>query len=106
MGSHEPRRRQTLAMSVWRVRFSSGPPFMKKKDVTYKQCVMEKPTEKGFMRHVAWIPKQFAVIGKILRIDGFGDGWKVCSNGTAEISFDEANSRSQLHKKTRKASDV
>lgn len=67
---------------------------------------MEKPTEKGFSRHVAWIPSKFAMLGKILRIDGYGDGWEVVSAGKNAISFDEANQASQMHKKTRKASDI
>ena len=41
--------------------------------VVYQQCLV---TRKG-ITDICWLPKKFAVLGKCLRIDALGDGWKV-----------------------------
>lgn len=74
---------------------------MKRKDANYRQCALQK----GDSHHMAWIPEQFAVVGKFIKIKE-DDGWEVkfVSDGTR--TAEEANQASQLYKKTRKASDV
>ena len=67
---------------------------------------MQKPCEKGMKEHVAWIPKQFAVVDKIIDIDWYGKGWKVISASTVEKTAKEADNMSQMYKKTRRASDI
>ena len=76
------------------------------KKTNYKQCTMEKKTAKGFSKHTAWIPTKFAKVGKYIQIDGHGDGWQVTTAGTVETNQEQADKASQMHKKTRKASDI
>ena len=45
----------------------------KAKKATYQQCRIAK----GEREAVCWIPQEHAVLGKYLRIDSLGDGWKV-----------------------------
>ena len=80
---------------------------MKNKNVKYKQCVMKKPSANGMREHIAWIPKQFAVKGKIIDIDGYGKGWEVVfDGGDNELSAKNDDAMSQMYKKTRRASDI
>ena len=75
---------------------------MKTKDVRYVQCALKRINS----HQMAWIPEQFAVVGKFLKIKA-ENGWEVVgvSDGKSR-SAAEANEASQLYKKTRKASDV
>lgn len=74
---------------------------MKRKDARYRQCALQK----GNSHHMAWIPEQFAVEGKFIRIKD-DDGWRVNSVGSDVKTAVEADDLSQLHKKTRRASDI
>lgn len=52
----------------------------------YRQCDLRKKTATGEIRQVSYIPSEFAVVGKILKLrspdDGeWTNGWKVCSAG-------------------------
>jgi hypothetical protein len=80
---------------------------MAKKDTTYTQCALKKRDS----HHMAWIPTQFANIGKFIKIkqdDGsWDDGWEVIGDGGGLTrSAKDADEGSQLYKKTRKASDI
>jgi hypothetical protein len=60
---------------------------------------------------MAWIPENFANIGKFIKIkrddDTWDDGWEVKGNGEGlKMSAEDANAQSQLYKKTRKVSDI
>jgi hypothetical protein len=80
---------------------------MAKKDNTYRQCALKKRDS----HHMAWIPTQFANVGKFIKIkqdDGsWDDGWEVMSTGEDFTrTAKEADEGSQLYKKTRRASDI
>lgn len=54
------------------------------KPVFYRQCRLAKPTATGEFRLVSWIPDQYAVPGKVVRLWENGtwdDGWVVRSAG-------------------------
>lgn len=59
---------------------------------------------------MAWIPDQFAVVDKYIKIkneDGsWDDGWQVKSVSENSRTAQEADQASQLYKKTRRASDI
>ncbi len=59
---------------------------------------------------MAWIPTNFAVLNKFIKIkkedDTWEDGWEVVGVSDVELDGKTANSNSQLYKKTRKASDI
>ena len=65
---------------------------MKKKNNKYVQCGFKRRAENGYYEyHLAWIPIQFAVLGRIL---DFGQqresqGWTVISVGKLERERDE-----------------
>lgn len=66
----------------------------------YNQCRLSKDK----MRDVAWIPHQYAVVGKTLKIDGH-DGWKVEEVWT-EMDEEDLRDIERDHLKQRKASDI
>ena len=70
----------------------------------YKQCRLEKKTDKGVLVETAWIPEKFAIKHKYLKIKQ-DDGWKVCSVGE-RLSEAVVKERSRDYKKQRPASDV
>jgi hypothetical protein len=76
------------------------------KKVNYAQCALKKINS----HHMAWIPTQFANIGKFIKIkqdDGsWDDGWEVIGVSEGIKTSEEADYNSQLYKKTRKASDI
>ncbi len=47
----------------------------------YRQCKMEKQVETGKKIHMAWIPSQFAKLGKTISLkkadDSWSTGWRV-----------------------------
>lgn len=59
------------------------------KQTYYKQCRLQKPTERGVMEQTSWIPEKFATEGKVLKLkDGDGnweDGWIVKTAGTHRL---------------------
>jgi hypothetical protein len=79
---------------------------MKRKDSNYVQCSLKKQNT----HHMAWIPEQFANIGKFIKIkkddDTWEDGWEVMGKSDGVKTASDANDLSQLYKKTRKASDI
>lgn len=66
----------------------------------YKQCELRRGTQVD----IAWIPAEFAVVGKILEVKGI-NGWVVKSVG-GSMTQDEANQRSRDHTRQREASDI
>lgn len=75
----------------------------------YRQCVYESPTEGGVTRGVAWIPEEFAVVGKEIY---FGKKtknperlWTVVSVGTRK-SEDYVKTHERDYKSQRSASDI
>jgi len=66
----------------------------------YNQCRLTN----GKMRQTAWIPHQFAVVGKTLKIEGF-DGWKVEEVWTV-MEEEDLFQYERDHLKQRKASDI
>jgi hypothetical protein len=72
----------------------------------YNQCKLQK----GNTFQVSWLPKEFAVVGRYVKLkeDGKWDnGWQVNEAYlTASRSQEEVVDRSQDYKRTRKASDV
>lgn len=79
---------------------------MKRKDANYVQCSLQK----GNTHHMAWIPEQFAVVNKFIKIknenDTWDDGWQVTYASENKLGAEAANQASQMYKKTRKASDI
>ena len=65
------------------------------------QCRLSRGPE----RTVAWLPEKKAVVGKVLRIDGLGDGWRVETADTRRPTT-EVRVRSADYRKTRAASDI
>lgn len=78
--------------------------------VKYRQCKLVKKIPEGEKHQTSWIPSEFAVEGKILKLrdsDGAWDnGWKVAKAGSHEVDHEEVNEMSQLHKRQRRASDI
>lgn len=66
----------------------------------YNQCRLSKDK----LRDVAWIPHQFAVVGKTLKIEGF-DGWKV-EEVWMVMEEEDLFENERDHLKQRKASDI
>jgi hypothetical protein len=54
------------------------------KPVMYRQCELRRPSAhgEGTQRYVAWLPAEYRV-GRIVNIDGHGDGWKIVAQGEA-----------------------
>jgi hypothetical protein len=85
-----------------------APNIMSKKNQHYTQCTMHKATETGTLIDVAWIPSEFAHIGRhlVIRVKGvWVSGWYVVSKGSARPAhWVEAHERDYL--KQREASDI
>jgi hypothetical protein len=76
---------------------------MSPKDEYYVQCELRS----GKAQDVAWIPGQFAEIGKILKIDGYKNGWIVSEVfETEKKTRKEVNVKSRDYLKQREASDI
>lgn len=56
-------------------------------------------------KYHCWLPKKYATIGNVIRIDGFDHNWTVADAWT-ELPTAVVLERSQDYKKTRKASDI
>lgn len=67
----------------------------------YRQCELSK----GPSREVAWIPEQFAVAGKVLRI-GDDDGWRVEAAGAVRKTRDQIESHERDHLGHRSRTDI
>jgi hypothetical protein len=74
----------------------------------FKQCKMENKSTGWSDVHTAWIPEQFAKVGKVLRLkfeEGWDEGWVVTEVGT-QMTEEWVMEYSQDYKYQRKASDV
>jgi hypothetical protein len=60
------------------------------KVIYYKQCRLTKKHENGYWQQVSWIPEQFAVKDKVLKLkdsDGvWENGWVVTGAGTNRLA--------------------
>lgn len=58
---------------------------MSNKVIYYRQCRLEKKVEGGSKQQVSYIPDQFAVVGKVLKLrdsdKNWEDGWVVLGAG-------------------------
>ena len=70
-----------------------------------RHCLLQR----GEVKTTAWIPEQFAKVGKYVSLNQFDDdwedGWKVIEVGT-RLETKYMLERSQDWKNTRKASDI
>lgn len=84
----------------------------KRKNTRFKQCVLRKyvsPDRLAWLTHVAWLPEQFAVVGKILDIrfaDKWESGWHVNDVGMHTLGPEAMNDYARDHKTQREASDI
>lgn len=62
-------------------------------ELRYAQCRLEKPTPTGTLEQTSYLPVQFAVVGKVLKLRGddgiWSDGWRVLSAGEPREIGDE-----------------
>lgn len=69
----------------------------------YRQCRMEKPTEKGKLVHTAWIPSQFAKAGKVISLknkdETWSGGWTVVSAGTSTKTVEDMDIQRDAQKR-------
>ena len=72
---------------------------------TYTQCAYKQIIGDTILRDRAWIPTQFAQVGKKIRVDGRGGVWTVTEVGSVKSEKD-ANADSRDYLKQREASDV
>jgi hypothetical protein len=76
-----------------------------KKEVYYRQVKMKK----GNTQRTSWIPEQFAVVGKMLKIDMDGEwneGWIVEHVGSTRRDSATVRERSRDHLRHRKKTDI
>ena len=67
----------------------------------YRQCALKR----GSTSQVAWIPEEFARVGKVLRIKE-QDGWMVLSVSPTRESRDVLSDREREHIHHRSVTDV
>jgi hypothetical protein len=67
----------------------------------YKQCTMKK----GLGVQTAWIPEEFAKVGKYLRIED-DNGWEVISAGTHRMSGQYLVDHEREYLRHRKVTDI
>jgi hypothetical protein len=75
--------------------------------VAYNQCRLQK----GNVIQTSWLPREFAVAGRYVKLKEEGglwdDGWQVTDAYLKSIrTQEEVVDRSQDYKRTRKASDI
>lgn len=61
---------------------------MRKKTIFYRQCHLVKPMEVGELRQMSWIPEQYAVLGKVLKLrqeETWVDGWVVATVSSTRL---------------------
>ena len=74
------------------------------KNEYYVQCYIKKKIKNGCKIQTLWIPEQYAVIGKYIKLKG-DDGWQVLKTfNKEEKKIVEANTRNYL--KHRLATDI
>lgn len=67
----------------------------------YRQCTLTK----GQTSEVSWIPEQYAVLGKYLRIED-DNGWKVMTVGATRLAGDYLQARERDYLNHRKVTDI
>lgn len=74
------------------------------------QCELRRASEKGYHQNIAWLPAEYAVEGKFVKLKTNGeweDGWKVQTAYTnSPIASEVIQERSRDYKNHRKATDV
>ena len=78
--------------------------------VLYRQCHMTKPQGEAVLHYTAWLPEQFAILGRVLKLRkddaAWSDGWNVTFVSRTALSEDVVLKNSRSHLKQRKASDI
>lgn len=72
------------------------------------QCILRKKTEKGTSAQLAWIPEEFAVSGKVVKIkerDIWDDGW-VVADVFQKMEDKEQSKLERVWKKHREVTDI
>ncbi len=59
----------------------------------YSQCRLEREVEGGVMKQVAWIPAEYGVVGKVVKIrdrqtNEWENGWRVTAAGKPKPGVD------------------
>jgi hypothetical protein len=76
------------------------------KDITYKQCRVQRTIdETTTSTQVAWLPAKYAVVGKILEIEGV-DGWLVLSTGKSVLDAQAVKVLERSARNHRKHTDI
>lgn len=73
--------------------------------IYYRQCKLEWQEFPVMTQQVAWIPEEFAVVGKILKIKD-EDGWRVTEVGSHRQSEDYIQDHERDFLGHRKRTDV
>ena len=76
--------------------------------INYTQCLLRKPTSKGYKERVAFIPTNMAKAGKTVEVkidDCWENGW-IVTKTYATVSWDYLQPRERDHLSQRSASDV
>lgn len=63
----------------------------------YRQCMLEKPSGQAVIRTTAWLPEEFAKVGKVVRLKE-DDGWVVKGVGD-RVDGERANKQSVENRK-------
>lgn len=83
---------------------------MVRQETLYKLCDLSRVVKDGTYVDVAWIPAEFAEVGRVLRIkDPHGlwvSGWRVDSASSNSRPGSYLNERSRDYRKARDASDI
>lgn len=70
---------------------------------SYIQCTLEKKMQSGVVYQVCWIPKEFAVLGEVLKLKSENgtwiDGWVVHHIGTIENIIPDVKKSIRNHRK-------
>lgn len=77
----------------------------------YQQCELERKEKESTIHTVAYIPEEFAAVGKVVKIkdkenDTWQDGWKVTFSSSEKVEASIVETRERDYTKQRKASDI
>jgi hypothetical protein len=77
------------------------------KEVWYKQCVFERPTDVGLARDTAWIPEGLAKVGKLIYLtESPEEIYTVVSVGVNRRNAAHLKSRQNAQRKYMKTTDI
>ena len=80
---------------------------MAKKEVWYKQCQYERPTEEGMARDTAWLPEGLAKVGKLIYLtENPEEVFTVTSVGTNRRDGSALKDRERANRKYRQTTDI